>query len=78
MFSGIITLYAYASKTSWIKFEIQQLDSDGEIENSEKTTWEKAGYKNSVTFKLKFLTLAIYQWQRLGLSNSATMKKCEK
>ena len=32
----------------------------------------------SVTFKLLFLTLAIYQWQRLGLSKSATTKKCEK
>ena len=32
----------------------------------------------SVTSKLKFLTLAIYQWQRLGLSKYATMRKCEK
>ena len=29
----------------------------------------------SVTFKLSFLTLAIYQWQRLGISKYATMKK---
>ena len=35
----------------------------------------KVGYRTSVTFKLQFLTLAIYQWQRLGLSKSATMKK---
>ena len=35
----------------------------------------KAGYRTSVTFKLYFLTLAIYQWQWLGLSKSATMKK---
>ena len=35
----------------------------------------KAGYRTSVTFKLKFLILAIYQWQRLRLSKSATMKK---
>ena len=43
---------------------------------------EKAFLKSesriSVTFKLQFWTLAIYQWQRLGLSKYATMKKCEK
>ena len=38
----------------------------------------KAGYRTSVTFKLSFLTLAFYQWQRLGLSKSAIIKKCEK
>ena len=38
----------------------------------------KVGFRTSVTFKLQFLTLAIYQWQQLGLSKYATMKKCEK
>ena len=38
----------------------------------------KSESRTSVTFKLLFLTLAIYQWQRLGLSKYATMKKCEK
>ena len=31
----------------------------------------KSESRTSVTFKLKFLTLATYQWQRLGLSKSA-------
>ena len=35
----------------------------------------KSESRTSVTFKLKFLTLAIYRWHRLGLSKSATMKK---
>ena len=34
--------------------------------------------RTSVTFKLQFQTLAIYQWQWLGLSKYTTMKKCEK
>ena len=34
-----------------------------------------AGYQTSVTFKLYFLTSAIYQWQRLGLSMYAKMWK---
>ena len=32
---------------------------------------EKAEYRPFVTFKVLFLTLAIYQWQRSGLSKSA-------
>ena len=52
-------------------------DPDGEIENSGKSMG-KAGYRTSVTFKLQFLTLAIYQWQWLRLSKYATMKKCGK
>ena len=35
----------------------------------------KVESRTSVTFKLQFLTLDIYQWRRLGLSKSATMKK---
>ena len=35
----------------------------------------KSESRASVTFKLQFLTLAIYQWQRLGLSKYTTMKK---
>ena len=35
----------------------------------------KSESRTSVTFKLLFLTLANYQWQRLGLSKSPTMKK---
>ena len=38
----------------------------------------KAGYRTSVSFKLQFLTLAINQWQWLGLSKSGTMEKYEK
>ena len=38
----------------------------------------KSESRASVTLKLQFLALAIYQWQRLGLSKYATMKKCEK
>ena len=48
-------------------------DPDGEIENSGENLG-KARYRISVTFKLKFLTVAIYQWQRLGLSKYATIK----
>ena len=38
----------------------------------------KSESRTSVRFKLQFLTLAINQWQRLGLTKYATMKKCEK
>ena len=40
--------------------------------------FSKSESRTSVTFKLQFVTLAIYQWQLLGLSKYATMKKCEK
>ena len=51
-------------------------DPDGEIENS--GIFFTVESRTSVIFKLQFLTLAIYKLQRLGLSKSATMKKCEK
>ena len=37
--------------------------------------FSKSGSRFSVTFKLQFLTLVFYQWQRLGLSKYANMKK---
>ena len=37
----------------------------------------KSESRTSVTFKLKILTLAIYKWQRLGLSKSAAIKNFE-
>ena len=40
--------------------------------------WEKQDTGLLLHSSYSFLTLAIYQWQRLGLSKSATMKKCEK
>ena len=40
------------------------------LKNPGKSTG-KAGSRTSITFKLKFLTLAIYQWQQLGLSKYA-------
>ena len=38
----------------------------------------KSDSRTSVTFKLWFLTLAIYQCHRLGLNKCATMQNCEK
>ena len=62
MFSGIITRYAYAIKILWIKLEIQQLDPDGEIENSEKQYWksriQKFCYIQVIVFDLSFLQVA--------------------
>ena len=51
----------------------KEQDPDSEIENSGKA-FLKSESRTSVTFKLQFLTLAIYQWQLLGLGKYATMK----
>ena len=70
MFSGIITRYAYAIKILWIKLEIQQLDPDGEIENSEKQHGKRRipnfCYIQVIVFDLSYLPKRLFYFSHFS------------